>query len=165
MNITRTKEELKSLTRVANNSSLARIFLLNSNVSRTINVDTLNEVHGKIDFNGELKENNEGFFDANVSFSVKGLTEDDVVVIEISCDFLLNYEKKPDSELTEEDISNFCNTNALYNAWPFIREFVHSTCNRMEIPSITLPLLKIVPPKRAKKEPDQEQLTTEKTDK
>jgi hypothetical protein len=43
-----------------------------------------------------------------------------------------------------EDAKAFVETNALYNAWPFWRELVHSTAARMGItPSPVVPLLKL----------------------
>ena len=68
-----------------------------------------------------------------------------VVIVKVCCDYMLTYKMKANAELSKEDLKNFSNTNALYNAWPYVREFVQAMCNRMEIPPMTLPLLRIVP--------------------
>lgn len=145
MIIRRTKEELKSLNIVANNSNLSRIFLLRSGVERSIDANTYDQVNGQIEFEGDLIENEKEYFNAKVSFTAKGLSDEGKDIVAINCEYVLSYVVKANTELFESDLSNFCNTNAIYNAWPYVREFVQSICDRMAVPAITLPLLRIVP--------------------
>lgn len=42
--------------------------------------------------------------------------------------------------------SAFANINAVFNAWPFFRELVHSTLGRMGLQPISLPVYRIAPP-------------------
>ena len=62
---------------------------------------------------------------------------------------------------TEKELQNFCDINAVYNAWPYWREFVHSTMDRMGLPTMTMPLLKFRATKKTdteeKEEPEKEQ--------
>ncbi|WP_419660735.1 hypothetical protein Dvar_11390 [Desulfosarcina variabilis str. Montpellier] len=145
MEITRTKDELKSLTRVVNKSLLSRIFLIQSNVERSIDAETYDRVNGEVQFEGDLIDCSDEYFNSKVSLTVKGLNGDGVVIVKVCCDYMLTYKMKANAELSKEDLKNFSNTNALYNAWPYVREFVQAMCNRMEIPPMTLPLLRIVP--------------------
>jgi hypothetical protein len=43
---------------------------------------------------------------------------------------------KPSAEALEE----FAQTNGIFNAWPYLRQFVAETAQRMEVPPIVLPL-------------------------
>ncbi|MDI6697988.1 MAG: hypothetical protein QME85_03500 [Candidatus Saccharicenans sp.] len=58
----------------------------------------------------------------------------------IECVFCLNY--SPSSCFTNEFFEEFKKANLHINTWPFFREFVFNTTARMNIPPITLPLLK-----------------------
>lgn len=149
MDITRTKEELRSLTRVVNNSLLSRIFLKRSDVDRDINANTYDHITGEIEIESQLVNYTSEYFNSKVSLTVKGLNDDGVAIIKINCDYILNYSIRPDTTLSDEDLKNFSNTNAICNAWPYIREFVQAMCNRMEISPMALPLLRIVPEKNA----------------
>lgn len=54
--------------------------------------------------------------------------------------FEVMYQLPSDLSPTPEAVREFANHNAVFNTWPFMREFVHAMTQRMEIPPITLPL-------------------------
>lgn len=58
-----------------------------------------------------------------------------------------------------EEIRAFSRTNAMLNSWPYWREFVQSTVARMNLPPLTLPLFRLVPPSppRSKPAPQRDQ--------
>ena len=58
----------------------------------------------------------------------------------IECTFCLNY--SPASCFSPEYFEEFKKANLHINTWPFFREFVFNMVARMNIPPITLPLLK-----------------------
>ncbi|MHB8418848.1 MAG: hypothetical protein ACYDCL_12280 [Myxococcales bacterium] len=62
----------------------------------------------------------------------------------LSCDFGLQYEVHDAvvyERLTEQDLAQFAAFNGAFNAWPFIREFVHTTSSRMMLsPPVMLPV-------------------------
>ena len=47
-------------------------------------------------------------------------------------------ELKPPADALEE----FAETNGVFNAWPYMRQFVAETAQRMEVPPIVLPLFR-----------------------
>jgi len=55
--------------------------------------------------------------------------------------FALTYSLQSLDEIDEEKIDAFGKMNAVYNAWPYVREFVQSTLVRMGLPALTLPVL------------------------
>lgn len=65
----------------------------------------------------------------------------------VSGTFLLQYGRKSNivsaSLIKPSDISAFAKFNATVNAWPYWREFVQSMTSRMDIPTITVPLLPV----------------------
>jgi preprotein translocase subunit SecB len=44
---------------------------------------------------------------------------------------------------SNSDLQEFAKVNGVYNAWPYLREIVHSTTLRMGIPPLMLPLFRI----------------------
>jgi preprotein translocase subunit SecB len=55
--------------------------------------------------------------------------------------FALSYLLTSDEGIDDEKVDAFGKLNGVYNAWPYIREFVQSTITRMSLPSLTLPVL------------------------
>ncbi len=60
-------------------------------------------------------------------------------LVEIKADFNAVYDLK--EELSEEEIETFSEYSALYNVWPYWREFVQNTCYRMNMPPLKIPFL------------------------
>jgi len=51
------------------------------------------------------------------------------------------YQLKMEGEpLPRLDVSHFCEVNAMYNSWPYIREIVGSSCARLGLTGVVLPL-------------------------
>ena len=62
------------------------------------------------------------------------------VVIEAK--YLLEYALERVRGLTHNDAQAFARTNAIYNVWPYCREFVQGMLQRMELPPLTMPVLR-----------------------
>lgn len=60
--------------------------------------------------------------------------------LKIICVFKLRYSSE--SGLSEDFINIFKERNVPLNTWPYFREFVQNMTQRMNIPPLTLPLLK-----------------------
>lgn len=55
--------------------------------------------------------------------------------------FALSYVLTSTDGIDEQKVDAFGKMNGVYNAWPYIREFVQSTLTRMSLPALTLPVL------------------------
>jgi hypothetical protein len=66
--------------------------------------------------------------------------------LRLAVTFEILYKIPPDPQPSPEEISAFCNTNAMLNSWPYWREFVQNTVSRMNLPPLTLPLFRLSPP-------------------
>lgn len=67
----------------------------------------------------------------------------------------------PPPEEREAFFSAFANINAVFNAWPFFRELVHSTLGRMGLQPIALPVYRITPPAAPQAPQAQQQLLSQ----
>lgn len=55
----------------------------------------------------------------------------------------LHYTPQRDrGEVTEDEADVFGRVNGIYNAWPYLREYVHSSLRRLGLPAFELPLLR-----------------------
>lgn len=70
-------------------------------------------------------------------------TEDDeaseVVVFEIRANFELTYVAF--NEVVKEEMDAFVEKNVTFNVWPFWREYIQSTCLRMNVQPLPLPFV------------------------
>lgn len=54
---------------------------------------------------------------------------------------------KPLADFNFDDSDQFAKINPIYNVWAYWREFVQNMTTRMNLPVLTMPLLKITPQK------------------
>ncbi len=88
------------------------------------------------------------------NFKLKGYSEKkeaDEPALKIEAVFVLIYKVSNFKDLKKKHFEAFANTNGIYNAWPYWREFVQNTIARMSLPPLTIPVFRIVPvPAKAK---------------
>jgi len=65
-------------------------------------------------------------------------------VILMDASFLLAYKIENFEGLTQKGFEQFANINGIYNAWPYWREYVQNIIARMGLPSLTIPVFRIV---------------------
>ncbi len=63
--------------------------------------------------------------------------------VEMSCRFVLIYFLKSMEGIDEANLIAFGRTSGVFSAWPYWREFVHSTSLRLGVPSLVLPTFRI----------------------
>lgn len=61
------------------------------------------------------------------------------ISVEIVADYLVNTPEFPDSEA----LQRWGNTNVVLQAWPYWREFCHSTLLRMNLPMTIIPMIQV----------------------
>ena len=83
---------------------------------------------------------------ANPSHETEGGKKEQFKLL-VAGTFLLRYGLKAKNvaktDIKQSDIVAFAKFNATVNAWPYWREFVQSMTSRMEIPTVTVPLLPV----------------------
>ncbi len=79
---------------------------------------------------------------------IESKTKKPVIVIDAS--FLLTYKIEDFDGLTQKGFEQFANLNGIYNAWPYWREYVQNTIVRMGLPSLSIPVFRILEPPKKK---------------
>ena len=72
---------------------------------------------------------------------------------EITVTFVAEYLQNDEDELDPDALQYFGQQNAIYHIWPYWRELLQSTCMRMNIPEIPLPMM-VVKKKDSKQTPE-----------
>ena len=109
---------------------------------RTPKVYLNKAMHGKIshDVGFDIKENHVSFF---IKYIVVMREEKKA---KIALKIVTSYEaafKCKELRLTKEFCEVYAERNLQFNIWPFLREIIYSTTSKMNIPPITLPLVKL----------------------
>ena len=69
----------------------------------------------------------------------------------IKAEFVLIYKVSDFTGLDQKCFEAFGKSNGIYNAWPYWREFVQNTVARMTLPPLTIPVFRLLRPKKAKR--------------
>ena len=68
---------------------------------------------------------------------------------ELRAKFGLSYGIPADEEFSSEELKAFADINAVFNAWPYWREWVQASLSRMGMPVLTVPVFRIRRPAAA----------------
>lgn len=63
--------------------------------------------------------------------------------VRVNAEFSLTYSYPTDLAPTSTELESFAETNAVLNAWPYLRELVQNVSSRMGLPPVTLPLFRV----------------------
>jgi hypothetical protein len=67
-------------------------------------------------------------------------------VVSAKAEYELLYSLPEELNPTASELAAFSETNGIHHAWPYFREFVQSAFNRMGLPPLIIPVLRIQPP-------------------
>jgi hypothetical protein len=161
MIISQTPEEIKAALALQKKCELKRVVLRQSSASRQEHPETAltPPFSITISHNSVANEVSNGTLRIEGSVQVKGHDSSKPVmpVFNIECTFDLDYEiQDPSFQPEAESIAAFKDGNAIFNLWPYAREFVNNLTSRMELNAPALPLLRISPKKSG---PDKQENT------
>lgn len=66
--------------------------------------------------------------------------------LRLKVEYELKYKVPNDFKATRAEINSFAKVNGVYNAWPYFREYVQSTLQKMNLPPLILPVYRIPSP-------------------
>jgi len=55
----------------------------------------------------------------------------------------LTYLIPKETPVSQQDLNDFARPNAMFNVWPYWREYVQNTITRMNLPPLVLPLFRV----------------------
>lgn len=148
MQISQTEQQIRALASLQANCDISNITLLSSSVTRAKAGSEFQEPYS---VRPSL---------SNISYSLRG----GVLVVEVSfeysawdssepperlflvnCTFEVSYQVRVGHAPTEEEISSFSRGTAVFNCWPYAREYLRDITARIGHQTPALPLLRIIP--------------------
>lgn len=95
----------------------------------------------------------EGLLIVNLAFQFRILlarksdddNSDSNEIVKILCRFDIEYDLREEFRPSEAQMKAFHGGNAVFNCWPFFREFVHNAVVRLHFPPPTVPFLRLMP--------------------
>jgi preprotein translocase subunit SecB len=87
-----------------------------------------------------------------VSFRLTGSRKEgqpkEKTVLCVECTFEVSYQLHPGFTPTVEQVKAFKDGNAIFNCWPYCRQYVQDMIQRIGYPPLTLPFLRVVTKQR-----------------
>ena len=149
-------DAVKLAVEVHRNATLAemRMSRANMNSNPLVSID-----HGAIavefKFKAKALEIGKDRLVVEVAFSMVGaesaakeLSEKRAVVVKVECAFQATYNLSPEFQLSTEHAEAFLNGNAIFNTWPYFREYLQSSLTRMGYPALVAPFVVMKPKPR-----------------
>ena len=90
----------------------------------------------------ERQEDGTFFVVATIRAQLVPEEEKEEPLVSVETSFELQYRLPEGFRVGPDTLTTFAETNGVYNAWPYWREFVQSTFARMGLPPVVLPLLR-----------------------
>ena len=146
-----TKSTLPGLM-VSDRVELKDIRLISSKCSQTPEVTMGNKTYN-IDYSAKVHaDKKNGYIIVIPEFHFEAFRENKTQkpAILIDASFVLAYKIDNFKGLTQKGFEQFANLNGIYNAWPYWRELVQNTIVRMGLPSLSIPVFRIVEPPKEK---------------
>jgi hypothetical protein len=78
-------------------------------------------------------------------------------VFSVDCTFEVDYSLQEGFEITPEQVEAFKGGNAIFNAWPYFREFLQNAVQRMGLPPLAAPFLRLQPKQAPEPAAEQQQ--------
>ncbi len=151
MLISQDTKEIKAALALQSKCELAQVSLRQCHASLEGSEETLKEPFSiRLSHNSTANAISNGVLQIEVRFQFQTYDsgEPPSLLCSIVCAFDLKYEISDNAfQPTAESIAAFKDGNAIFNCWPYVREFMQSTSARMGLRTPPLPLLRIAPRK------------------
>lgn len=146
-----TKEEIKLSSAISNVSTLSEIVLTRCSVSgdrRVALVQPFNMSCSVVSTKADVEDDR---LTIEIDFEFRSLDASvpGKIVVLVECTFGLTYRLADGFVPEQPSIDAFSKGNAVYNCWPYLREFVQSIAARMGHSPPPVPLLRVQPQKAA----------------
>lgn len=147
--------EVRLAFEVHQNSAIQNIRLARSKITSNLLPDTPEHPIGiEFDFRSKQAESPPELLRIAVSFRMAGTPEGTKIpVVSVESVFEADYLLREGYVPTQAAASAFKDGTAIFNTWPYFREYLQSSLQRLGLPPLTAPFLRIQPkpPKRVAK--------------
>src|ERR1022692_207970 len=150
MQISQTKEQIQALSAVQANCEIQSITLLYCNVTRAKAGAKFKEPYSVKPALSNIAPSRYGellVVEVSFEYSAWDSSEPSERLFQVLCTFEVAYQLRDGYDPTGEEIASFSKGTAVFNCWPYAREFLQDVTSRIGHRAPALPLLRIVPKK------------------
>jgi hypothetical protein len=150
MQISQTREQLQALSKFQANCEIQNIHLLSCSATRAREGATFTDPFNAKPTLSNVEPSIRGrslAVEISFEYTAWDSAEPPGRLFCIHCTFEALYRIREEYTPTEEGISSFSRGTAVFNCWPYAREFIQSMISRLGHNAPALPLLRIVPKK------------------
>jgi hypothetical protein len=145
MLISPTREEFKAAQSLQTHCELERIALLRSSGWRAPAGTHLSEPYTLNESHSSAARQIDDALAVEVSFDAFAVDANKIRVFSIECAYELCYGLKEGYRPTANEVEAFKSGNAIFNCWPYFREFFQNLTSRMGETPPPLPFLRVAP--------------------
>ncbi len=145
--IAQDEQQTRLAFEVHRNADLSRIRLARSRVE-SAPLEEFGKEPLSLDFRfrPRREKGTEGLLRLAVHFQMAAKARDSgKPVVRVEAVFEADYELAQGFQPTDEQVKAFQGGNAIFNVWPYFREYLQTTLVRMSLPPLTAPFLRLVP--------------------
>ena len=141
-------ESLKEIAPLIAAVQIRDIRLVEAGVSTSVRSATeAGEIKFEVATSADVKEYNkdEGIFWvlAQIKIRLIPVEPEKDAVVSVSAAFEIKYSLPKELRASQKQLNTFARINSVFNAWPYWREFVQNMVARMNLPTLTLPMLRL----------------------
>lgn len=146
--IFQTKEETELAIAVHQNAQINDVRLARAKVAADNPKDALKDtLVVSMDIRSKHIEESPGRLLVEVSFRLTGSKKEEQqknkLVFCVECTFEVSYQLRPEFTPTAEQVKAFKDGNAIFNCWPYCRQYVQEMIMRLGYPPLVLPFLRV----------------------
>lgn len=148
MRISQTTEQISALRSFQDHCEIESISLLSSNARRAKTGVSFVEpysVRPSLSSVSSAQDGNLFIVDVSFDYSAWDSSEPSMQLFQVACTFEVCYRLREDYAPTEEEKTSFSRGTAVFNCWPYAREFFRDITARLGQIAPALPLLRIIP--------------------
>ncbi|GEM_PF-1210413 len=150
--IQQSQEALKEAVHLHRNASMEKIRLSKASFASASASENPNQAVSLVfRFGSKAKPPQSGLLRLTVDFGIEGRPNDEKQtgatgqrpVFSLNCTYELDYRLRAGFTPTKRQVKAFREGNAVFNIWPYFREYLQDTLARMGWPPLTAPFLRI----------------------
>ena len=158
--IEQTLEQARMAFEVHQHAAMDAIRLARGKVSAHVSEDSDRRLSIEFSFKSKVLPGRAGEMLLEIAFRMSGTPETDSEdsrgkadpAVLVECAYEARYSLNEDFQVTEEQVKAFKDGNAIFNVWPYFREYLQNSLQRMGLPPFAAPFLRLEPkaPKKRK---------------
>jgi hypothetical protein len=147
MQISQTKDQIKALASLQSHCELRNILLQGCTVQRARSGAAFLAPYTAKPTLSNVSERMSGrdlFVEVSFEYSAWDSAEPPERLFSVNCSFEAHYIVAADHAPSSDEVASFSKGNAVFNCWPYVREFLRDITSRLGHSAPPLPLLRIV---------------------